>query len=85
MMIMDLAPGASGNMHRTSTVDLVVCIEGEIEMLLADSSVSLKAGDVLIQQSTAHAWTNPGKSRARLAITLIDAVPLGPEFPPARG
>jgi quercetin dioxygenase-like cupin family protein len=84
LMIMDLAPGAKGKMHRTNTVDLVICLEGEIEMLLPDSSVRLKAGEILIQQSTIHAWTNPGKVRARLAITLIDAVPLGPEFPPAR-
>ena len=84
-MIMDLEPGAKGGMHRTNTVDLVICLEGEIEMLLADSSVRLKAGEILIQQSTAHSWTNPGTTRARLAITLIDAVPLGPEFPPARG
>ena len=84
LMIMDLAPGAKGNMHRTNTVDLVICLEGEIEMLLPDSSVRLKAGEILIQQSTIHAWTNPGAVRARLAITLIDAVPLGPAFPPAR-
>jgi len=84
LMIMDLEPGAKGKMHRTNTVDLVICLAGEIEMLLPDSSVHLKAGEILIQQSTIHAWTNPGKVRARLAITLIDAVPLGPEFPPAR-
>jgi quercetin dioxygenase-like cupin family protein len=84
LMIMDLAPGAKGKMHRTNTVDLVICLEGEIEMLLPDSSVRLKAGEILIQQSTIHAWTNPGMLRARLAITLIDAVPLGPDFPPAR-
>ena len=85
LMVMDLEPGAKGNMHRTNTVDLVTCLEGEIEMLLPDSSVRLKAGEILVQQSTIHAWTNPGKVRARLAITLIDAVPLVEGFPPARG
>jgi quercetin dioxygenase-like cupin family protein len=83
-MIMELEPGCSGNMHRTDTVDLVICLEGEVKMLLTESNVYLKPGDVLVQQSTEHAWTNPGSIRAKLAITLIDAVPLGPEYPPSR-
>ena len=83
-MIMELEPGCSGHMHRTDTVDLVVCIEGEIEMRLTEGSVRLRQGDVLVQQSTEHAWTNPGKVRAKLAITLVDAVPLGAGYPPSR-
>jgi quercetin dioxygenase-like cupin family protein len=83
-MIMDLEPGCVGNMHRTNTLDFVVCLEGEIEMRMPGSSVRLRAGDTLVQQSTEHAWTNCGDRRARLAITLVDAKELGPEFPAAR-
>lgn len=83
-MIMELEPGASGKMHRTDTVDLIVCIEGEVEMLLTEGSVLLRPGDVMVQQSTEHAWTNPGSVRARMAITLVDAVPLGEGFPQSR-
>ena len=84
LMVMDLAPGYSGKMHRTNTLDLVLCLEGEVEMLLPTSAVRLKPGDILVQQSTEHTWTNPGESPARLAIMLVDAVPLGPGFPAAR-
>jgi quercetin dioxygenase-like cupin family protein len=84
LMIMDLFPGSQGAMHRTDTLDYVVAIEGEVEMLLDDSSVVLRAGDVLVQQGTIHAWTNRTNTHARLAIVLVDAQPLGGGFPPAR-
>ena len=45
-------------MHRTETVDYAVVLEGEVVMLLDDSEVHLKAGDVVIQRGTYHAWSN---------------------------
>ena len=84
LMVMDLFPGCRGAMHRTDTLDYVIVMEGEVEMLLDDSSVVLRAGDILVQQGTIHAWTNPTDKHARLAIVLIDAQPLGDGFPPAR-
>jgi quercetin dioxygenase-like cupin family protein len=64
-------------MHRTETVDYVIVLEGEIEMDMDDSTVKLKAGDVMIQRGTNHAWVNRSSKRARVAVVLIDATPLG--------
>jgi mannose-6-phosphate isomerase-like protein (cupin superfamily) len=61
-------------MHRTRTVDYAVVMEGEIDMLLDDSEIHLKAGDVLIQQGTNHAWVNRGSETCRIAFVLIDAM-----------
>jgi mannose-6-phosphate isomerase-like protein (cupin superfamily) len=61
-------------MHRTRTVDYAIVMEGEIDMLLDDSEVHLKAGDVLIQQGTNHAWVNRGTRTCRIAFVLIDAM-----------
>ena len=61
-------------MHRTRTVDYGIILSGEIEMLLDDSEVHLKAGDVVIQQAANHAWVNRGKEVCRIAFILIDAV-----------
>jgi quercetin dioxygenase-like cupin family protein len=83
-MIMDLFPGCEGAMHRTDTLDYVVVIEGEVEMKLENSSVVLRAGDVLVQQATNHAWVNRTDKHARLAIVLVDGSPLGEGFAPAR-
>src|ERR1700722_3272189 len=60
-------------MHRTRTLDYAVVMEGEIDMLLDDSEIHLKAGDVLIQQGTNHAWVNRGTEPCRIAFVLIDA------------
>ncbi|HEY4407286.1 MAG TPA: cupin domain-containing protein [Xanthobacteraceae bacterium] len=61
-------------MHRTRTVDYAIVMEGEIDMLLDDSEVHLKAGDVVIQQGTNHAWVNRGTQACRIAFVLIDAM-----------
>ena len=37
--------------------------------------VTLRAGDVLIQRGTDHAWANRGTVPCRLAVVLIDALP----------
>lgn len=60
-------------MHRTKSIDFAVVISGEIDMLLDDSEVHLKAGDVLVQRGTNHAWVNRGKESCRIAFVLIDA------------
>ena len=60
-------------MHRTRSVDYAVILSGEIDMLLDDSEVHLKAGDVLVQQGTNHAWVNRGRQVCRIAFVLIDA------------
>jgi mannose-6-phosphate isomerase-like protein (cupin superfamily) len=60
-------------MHRTRTIDYAIILEGEIDMLLDDEEIHLKAGDVLIQQGTNHAWVNRGRETCRIAFVLVDA------------
>ena len=60
-------------MHRTRSVDYAIVMSGEIDMLLDDSEIHLKAGDVLVQQGTNHAWVNRGSEPCRIAFILIDA------------
>ena len=37
----------------------------------------MKAGDIMVQRGTNHAWANRSTSRARVAFVLMDAEPLG--------
>ena len=60
-------------MHRTRSIDYALVLEGEIDMLLDDSEVHLKAGDVLVQLGTNHAWANHSGKPCRIAFVLIDA------------
>ena len=74
--MMEFQPGNEGHLHRTDTVDYVVCVSGQIDMFLDDTRfITLRAGDVLIQRGTLHAWTNRSDQPCRLAVVLLDALP----------
>ena len=60
-------------MHRTRSLDYALVLYGEIDMLLDDSEVHLKAGDVIVQQGTNHAWVNRSNDVCRIAFVLVDA------------
>ena len=59
-------------MHRTETVDYAVVLEGEITLLLDEGEVMLKAGDVVIQRGTNHAWRNHTDKPTRMLYVLMD-------------
>jgi quercetin dioxygenase-like cupin family protein len=59
-------------MHRTESVDYAVVLEGEITLLLDKEDVVLKAGDVVIQRGTNHAWSNRSGKPVRMLYILID-------------
>ena len=77
LRILDVFPLKQGGkrtvMHRTRTLDYVVVIEGELILILDDSEVALKAGDVVVQRGTNHAWENRSGKIARAAFFHIDA------------
>lgn len=60
-------------MHRTKTIDYALILSGEIDMLLDDSEIHLKPGDVVIQRGTNHAWVNHGNQPCQVAFILVDA------------
>ena len=61
-------------MHRTDSVDYAIILKGEIDMLLDDSEVHLKEGDMLVQRGTNHAWSNRGTESCFVAFVLIDGI-----------
>jgi quercetin dioxygenase-like cupin family protein len=72
---LEILPGNAAYTHRTDTVDYVICVAGEIEMDLDDSTVKMRAGDVMVQRGTNHAWVNRGSKPCRLAVVLVDGIP----------
>ena len=74
--VLDFLPGnALHGQHRSDTIDYVICTKGVIDMLLDDAVVQLKAGDIMVQRGTNHAWLNRGTEPAQIAVVLIDATP----------
>lgn len=60
-------------MHKTETLDVIVCVKGNVDLLLDDGEAkSLKPGDVVIQRATNHAWVNRGKETAVLVAVLMN-------------
>lgn len=60
-------------MHRTASLDYALVLEGEIDMKLDEEWVHLRAGDVVVQQGTNHAWVNNSAAPCRIAFVLLDA------------
>ena len=60
-------------MHRTRSLDYAVILSGEIDMMLDDTSVHLKQGDVIVQQATNHGWVNRGTAPCRILFVLMDS------------
>ena len=68
----DRRPGKHPGMHRTETVDYAIVLEGEIWAVMDHGETLMRAGDVLIQRGTNHAWANRSNATARIAFVLID-------------
>ena len=62
-------------MHRTKSIDYAIVLSGEIYALMDEGEVLLKAGDVLVQRGTNHAWSNRTDHPVHIAFVLIDAKP----------
>ena len=71
----NMTPGKSGGgMHRTDSIDLVVVISGEGEMVYPDENgqlkeIHLKPGDFIVQNGNFHEWRN--RSDADFVVFLI--------------
>lgn len=82
MRIGEMQPGATATpaqyMHRTETLDYAVVLAGQCDMLLDGGQTirQLRAGDVVIQRGTNHAWVATGPDPVKFLFVLIDAHPV---------
>ena len=65
-------------MHKTSTVDYIIVLKGEIYAIMESGETLLKAGDILVQRGTNHSWSVRGEEPCVLAAVLVSAAPLPP-------
>lgn len=63
-------------MHETPTVDYAIVLQGELVAVMDSTETVMRAGDVLIQRGTNHAWANRSDQMARIAFILVDAAPV---------
>jgi quercetin dioxygenase-like cupin family protein len=68
-----LEPDTPG-MHTTPTIDFEVVLSGEVVLELDDgASVTLRAGDTVVQNGTRHRWRNAGDIPAVVAVFICGA------------
>jgi mannose-6-phosphate isomerase-like protein (cupin superfamily) len=70
----DIPPGSDLEdipMHAQDSLDYIAVMEGEIDLVLPDRSVTMRAGDVLVQAGTVHSWVNRGDLPARLLVVVL--------------
>jgi hypothetical protein len=68
----DPKAGPHPGMHTTLTVDYAVVLSGEIYAIMDSGETLMRAGDVLIQRATSHAWSNRSNQVCRILFVLID-------------
>jgi mannose-6-phosphate isomerase-like protein (cupin superfamily) len=59
-------------MHRTRTIDYGIVLEGEITLVLDQGETVVRAGDIVVQRGTNHAWANRSGQNCRIAFILVD-------------
>jgi hypothetical protein len=59
-------------MHETDTIDYAIVLSGEIYAVMDEGETLMRAGDVLIQNATNHAWSNRSKDICRILFVLVD-------------
>lgn len=57
-------PARGPGMHRTETIDLLVVVSGEVDLVLEAETVRLHAGDCIVQRGTWHRGKTQAMSRA---------------------
>lgn len=63
--------GRQSPVHRTESVDYGIVLEGEIVLILDDGETTLRAGDIVVQRGTDHAWANRTDAVCRVAFVLV--------------
>ena len=59
-------------MQKVRALDICVVLEGEITLVLDTQEVALKAGDIVVQRGTNHAWSNRSDKPAIVSVASHD-------------
>lgn len=78
LYVADIPPGSDLSdipLHKQESMDYIVVLSGEIDLVLDDGEVrTMRAGDVLIQAGNNHSWVNQSADYVRLLCVTLTAV-----------
>jgi hypothetical protein len=68
-------PGLDGDgFHRTATLDYIMVTEGEVTLMLDIGETVVRAGDMVVQRNTNHAWRVLGNQPVKLWGIMVSLV-----------
>jgi quercetin dioxygenase-like cupin family protein len=70
-ILLTLEPGEINPMHASETIDCLIIVSGQIELILEKGSTILGPGDCLVQRGTQHGWRVIGDEPCTFAGILI--------------
>jgi quercetin dioxygenase-like cupin family protein len=74
--VVTFLPGATSGMHSTETIDYLVVVDGEIVLVVGERELTVRAGDVVVQNATPHNWINrSGRPCVMAGILLSTQAP----------
>lgn len=72
--LLDTYEDDGSGMHTSDTTDVAIVLSGEVVLGLADGTEkTMRAGDTIVQNGTAHSWENRTAERAEMLFVLVGA------------
>jgi len=59
--------------HTTATIDYGIIVSGQIDLGLDSGEVRCRAGDIVVQRATRHAWKPVGNEPCAIAFVLVSS------------
>jgi mannose-6-phosphate isomerase-like protein (cupin superfamily) len=73
----DIPPGSDlGDipLHAQDSLDYIAVLSGTIDLVLPERTLTLQAGDVLVQAGNRHSWVNRSDGYCRLLVVVLTGV-----------
>ena len=61
--------------HRTATIDYIMVVSGEVDLILDEGRTTVRAGDLVVQRNTNHAWHNMGETPVDFWGVMVSILP----------
>jgi mannose-6-phosphate isomerase-like protein (cupin superfamily) len=61
--------------HRTTTIDYIMLVSGEVDLILDEGRTTVRAGDLVVQRNTNHAWHNMGETPVDFWGVMVSLLP----------
>jgi mannose-6-phosphate isomerase-like protein (cupin superfamily) len=65
----------SEGFHRTATIDYIMLVSGEVDLILDEGRTTVRAGDLVVQRNTNHAWHNMGETPVDFWGVMVSLLP----------